>query len=777
MSRTLPIQLVETRGPQDIFHKEGMGDNNLPSWATEDTVFDNAARIRASFEEVGRLFDERGNTPDHQLPIVLSATLNEKGIAKSFRGNVRSLFDTNRKKNLIGGGRRGSLLVKVDTKNDLVKMASSISEDRMRSISMQKKIGLVTVDDLSVYKPLIEDNLEGQSVKIRLIDYLNAEYNTLSEKMLMKRCEELGIEIKFASFSSESRLYYADNVSGDAIEGLATMDAILSVKKMPYLEISASPDEFNTKIDVKAPSGNGQAYPQVGVLDSGVEPIDHLAPWMAMDENVANFADFEINRRHGTAVASIINYGDELLGESVTKCGPSIIASFIVNSDKGISEIEMVEHIKTAIESHPEIKIWNLSQGSDMEIDDDVFSDFAIEIDKLQKMHKVLICKSAGNIDRKYPDKVRICAGADSVMSLVVGSVANVCLGDGDAQPYQRSPFSRIGPGPSYITKPDLSHIGGNYRKGVHTFTETGFESEALAGTSFSTPRISSLAANLANVLDGDFDPLLIKALLVHNSSYPIIDGKEHDALLKEMGHGIPSDITSILHNDSDEFSMIFRPSLENNDYQIQDIPFPASMIDENGNFYGDITVTVASEPILKPTEGSEYCQSNINALLQTYDGINYFVLNAAGTPKYYRNAERLINPHNVLTKSLYSRRSFKARAHDEMTLIESELKFQPIKKYHVNLDNMTPANKKKALAAGKKWCLKLTSMYRDATHADIEANKAIESPKVVVIITIKDTRKKGVAYDECIQMLNEHNFTHNDIIVQQHINVDNEDI
>jgi hypothetical protein len=119
----------------------------------------------------------------------------------------------------------------------------------------------------------------------------------------------------------------------------------------------------------------------------------------------------------------------------------------------------MVEHIKSAIEAHPEVKVWNLSQGSSNEIDDNCFSDFAIEIDKLQKKHNVLICKSAGNIDPRTPDKIRISQGADSVRSLVVGSIANSYLGEGDAQPYQRSPFSKIGPGPSLMTKPDLVHI------------------------------------------------------------------------------------------------------------------------------------------------------------------------------------------------------------------------------------------------------------------------------------------------------------------------------
>ena len=38
MERNLPIQLVETRGKQDIFLKEGFGNDELPEWATDESI-------------------------------------------------------------------------------------------------------------------------------------------------------------------------------------------------------------------------------------------------------------------------------------------------------------------------------------------------------------------------------------------------------------------------------------------------------------------------------------------------------------------------------------------------------------------------------------------------------------------------------------------------------------------------------------------------------------------------------------------------------------------
>ena len=57
----------------------------------------------------------------------------------------------------------------------------------------------------------------------------------------------------------------------------------------------------------------GATYPVVGLLDSGVGDNDYLRPWMIDNEdNIADLVDEDINRSHGTAVASVINYGDFL---------------------------------------------------------------------------------------------------------------------------------------------------------------------------------------------------------------------------------------------------------------------------------------------------------------------------------------------------------------------------------------------------------------------------------------------------------------------------------
>lgn len=255
---------------------------------------------------------------------------------------------------------------------------------------------------------------------------------------------------------------------------------------------------------------------------------------------------------------------------------------------------------------------------------------------------------------------------------------------------------------------------------------------------------------------------------------YPNTAGKDGKTLLNELGHGIPPDLETILNNDNDEFTMIWQPDLTT-DAQIQDIPFPESMIGEDGHYYGDITVTVVTDPILKDTEGSEYCQSDVEVLLQTYDSTRYWTLGAVGTPRLYRNSVRLVNPKNMLGRDLYSKSGLNTDYMEERTLIETAQKYQPIKKYHVNLEKLKSSCKKFA-KSDRKWCLRVNALYRDVTIADREIDGEFEPVKATIIITIKDSMKKGVAYDECYRHLDTFNFEHSDIILHQDIHVDNEE-
>ena len=772
--KNLPIQIVETRGEQDLFWREGLGDNNLPKWATQATVSAHAGVMAGTFSVVERKFDER---EEGDLPVLMVASLDEKAtVRKSFRANVRAVFDRKNKRNVLGKESQKGLLVKVDSKDDLQAIRRRVDDASRGEGSKDRLCGVAVVEDLQLFHPFVEEGLDGGNLKVKLVDYHDERLNRKSDEMIRNYGVEHNVAVRRLDYAKELRLYAIDNASPEVVAAMSTMDAVISVKKMPYFELSVSPEPYNTQLEVKNPNAD-EDYPRVGILDSGVEAIPHLAPWLDGEEqNIADLAEEDIRHRHGTSVAGIINYGDDLQGERWTGTIPSLITSCVVNTDEDvvrISEEEMVEHIKTAIQQNPEVKVWNLSQGSTIEISEEEFSDFAVAIDDLQKEHQVLICKSAGNMRYDMPGSMRITQGADSVLSLVVGSVAHAKETPEDAEVGQRSPFSRIGLGPSGITKPDLVHYGGNRSRntGVSSFSEVGFQTAVFRGTSHSTPRVTALAANLAYRLEREFNPLLVRALLIHSAGYQNLDGMDNDVARAELGFGKPAVLDEILFNDPDEFTMILEPVFTDRDYQIQDVPYPKELVGEDGYFEGEITVTVVTEPVLRGGERGEYCQSNVDVLLQTYDRMGYYVLGAFGTPRSYRNAERLENPENVLTKSRYSKGSFKTTELEERTILCGG-DYLPVKKYHVNLSQMTPAEKAACLKSDRKWGMSIKVAYRDATISDKEAGLPVGNVRAVVILTIRDPQHRGIVYDRCMAQLDARNFAHNDITLRQGINV-----
>lgn len=771
--KTLPIQFVQPRGEQDIFLKEGSGTNTLPDWVTRESIMAHVDRMNGTFAAVEKLFDER---EEEELPLLVVASLEEKATRrKSFRANVRAVFDGRHKRNVIGKESHRGLLVKIDSKADLQRMAEGVRSVKAGTASQDKLFGVAVIDDLQPFRPFVEDHLEGKDIKVKLVDYHDEQLNAQADRRMAQYGDRYRVAVSKLDYTEGLRLYSVKSASQEAIAALATMDSVISVRKMPYIELSISPEQYNTQLDVKSPQ-EGENYPHVGLLDSGVEPIPHLQPWLNGDEqNLANLDEGDIRHRHGTSVAGIINYGDSLQGEPWTDTIPSLITSCVVNTEEDavhISEAEMIEHIKSAIAANPEVKVWNLSQGSTIEISDEEFSDFAVTLDDLQKTNNVLICKSAGNIRRDHPNHKRLAVGADSVMSLVVGSIAHEKIAEDDVEAGRRSPFSRIGPGPSGITKPDLTHFGGNAVTGVYSFSEVGFQTNAFRGTSHSTPRVTALASNLAFRLGEPFNPLMVRSLLIHSAGFINLEEVTNDVLRQEQGFGKPSALNGILYNDNDEFTMVLQPTLHGNDFQIQDIPFPTELIDENGYYQGEITVTVVTEPVFRTGERGEYCQSDVEVLLQTYENTAYYVLGAAGTPRTYRNSDRLMGAENVLTKGRYSSRSNDSLVAEERTILWGEA-YQPVKKYHVNLQQMTPTQKEKCLKAGRRWGLSIKSTYRDATLADKETGAVKEDVKAVVILTIRDLKHRGVVYDSCMAKLNERNFAHNDVAVRQRVDVE----
>ena len=769
MAKNLPIQLVKIRGDQDIFLKEAGGSDDLPSWTSVQEIRTHATNLTNDLNSISNRFNNR-TAINSQLPLLIKARLNEHATAKSYRPNIRAILNQNHKHNVIGIAGFRDLLVKIDSLDDIQAIGNAIASVANNTSSKDKPIGVAAIENLSAFTCEInEEVLSDKIIKIQLADYKDVDLNSRSEQLLSDLVHELGYEVEKIKYADDLTIFKINSPSIHAIRRIATMDSVISIKAMPYFELVAAPCPYLAEVDLAKPIA-GEDYPVIGILDSGVESSEYLSSWrLGSEDNTAGLENMDISRTHGTMVASVAVYGDILEGKDYTGCGPLKYVSCIVNTDANrisIAEDELVMYIQDAIQRHPDVCIWNMSQGSNNEVSDFDFSDFAKALDSIQKKHNVLICKSAGNC---LNENGRITYGAESLLALTVGSICNEGNHAEDLQEGTHSPFSRIGYGPEGLIKPEIVHYGGNKHTGIKVLTGADIQHTAY-GTSFATPRVTSLAAHLYSRLGTPtFDPTLIKALIIHNATYPSVVNKTIANHEKMYGFGLPSSIDNMLNNDEDEFTMVWQPNFNaGTDFQVIDFPYPESLTDEDGNLYGIVTVTIVVDPILKSGEGNEYCQTDIDVKLGPVDNVSHYVLGAIGTPKTYRNEDR-IKLNNILTDDKYSTRQPELMR--ERNLILKNHKWQPVKKYQIDLSTMRPAIKSN-LQNKRRWAMVIKSFTRDATTLELHEDGVVNDIRATIIITIKDPYNKGVIYNEGIRLLNAFNFEHINIGINNDIQI-----
>lgn len=105
-----------------------------------------------------------------------------------------------------------------------------------------------------------------------------------------------------------------------------------------------------------------------------------------------------------------------------------------------------------------------------------------------------------------------------------------------------------------------------------------------------------------------------------------------------------------------------------------------------------------------------------------------------------------------------------------ERTLLNYGKKYQPIKKWHINLSEITPANKDKYLKAPKKWGLRLSGLFRDFSITRAALGDRTLYQDFSLVITIKDPNGEKQVYNEVTQLLNNRNFIHNDIKLRDNV-------
>lgn len=779
--KNLPIKLFEKR-KTDERKTEGGGSSELPSWVLNiDELAKRAESLIPVLEDAIQSFDKREAGYEF-IPTTLKVEIDDNAIAKSHRNEIRKLFNVNNKSNLIGFSETNDLLVKVDSKED----ASSIEKNVKNYTAYRRALSAIV--SIEILKPFIGvDEEDSGALKINLINYRDYELNNAVRRAFIKYCESFELKTKSSNYSPELAIFRIEEPSNAkvVVDRLKGFEAVESITFMPKYEIKLDSFPDASQLAVKEPKKNVD-YPVIGVLDSGISKNKYLSPWIIGDRHTP-YPDDRIDPLHGSSVASIILYGDDLEGQEYSGADGCYLfdaAVFPDSSKETIYEDELIENIREAISKNKDkVKIWNLSLGTRKESKPNDFSDFGIALDSIQEIHNVLICKSVGNCDNFIHGrpKSKVSVSADSVRSLVIGSIAHKKNGHDLSEIDHPSPFTRIGYGPANIIKPELVSYGGNAGvNGTGKVTTTGVKAidpsgqvMTVVGTSFSTPRVTGLVSALNFQISEAFNPLLLKALAIHSAKYPKSIQMSISDRLKQMGFGLPSPVGEIIYNDPYEITLILQDTLVKGEFmEILEFPFPETMIDSvTGCFYGDVKLTLVASPVLREKQGSEYCQSNIDVQFGTYDK-----LKERDTTK--NNILNEIGPDgnkNLLLDGNYKaqyKKEFESEYARERTLINYGRKYQPIKKYAVNLEELTPSNTEDHLKAPKKWYLKVSGLFRDYSEITATADGEQLSQDFCLVITIRDNRQITRVYNEVTQLLSNRNFAHSNIKLRQEVRV-----
>jgi hypothetical protein len=767
---------------QDNLRTEGRGADKLYPWTLKGEELKAHSEILIhQLKSIG----EKIKPAIQTFPYVLTVSILDDAKAKSHQSKLISMFNVDNSLSQLGMVSENKLLLKLDQEESIKKATENLTHLSKN----QNSISAIT--EIKDFEPNITIDEEEDIYKINFIDFQNDKLNQDVIEYVEKQLKDNNISFERQIYSNNHKILEVSDVTLDKLTFMRKLP-VKTVEPMPTVESPFLGSDKSEELTIDfIRYDKSKQYPLVGLLDSGVTIIPQLEGFVRRG-NGCNYEETELNTNHGTFIANLLVHGNQLNNVRDYSIDGCIIVDVPVVPRQGAKEPELIRNIERAIKNNPEVKIWNLSVSiKGNKTDDNKFSDFAIALDRIQDQYNVLICKSAGNDVNSYivgeePKKISI--GADSVRSLTVGSISRSSDTYGFSKENHPAPYSRVGRGPAEIIKPDLVHYGGDVfstspcpttiedyeNKGERSIIADGSE-RVEPGTSFSTPKVAKLLAELYIALNMDvhnFNPLLLKALVVHSANY--LEDSEIDGIerLRRMGYGKPVNYEEIIFQDSSHSAtLLLSGNLRKKArIDIMDFPYPKNLVEDN-RFTGQIKVTLVYNNYLSKEMGPEYCQSDMVLRMGTYDKLvdrdtsKSTILNPIGRHE----------SQNVLLKSIYGKKKISQNTDflRERNLIEFGDKYYPVKKFSANLDEVKDSIQRKHLTSDKKWFLYLEGQYRDFIYQEFNQDDNQLSMDYVLAITILDPTKTKDVYNGTIRELDYHNFEYDTIDIDNQIDIE----
>lgn len=748
-NKPLPIQIVLPR-KEDIKKTLPGGNKTYMGECTPEL----RRQFAAQFQELFNYYEDKFKEYP-SVPCVGKVIMKDKAIAKSHKP-VRLFSEDNCP--IIGTGKLNELYIKMTPSrihHTIDEILHSETEDLKINLTKVEKVIPYTVDDIIVNTNLKNHNAKiGEPLKIKLFDYQNEIDNRNNINEFLSLIKKLGLtdSLSELKYSPKMKIYKLTCDDPNCISKISRFNGVKQIDFFPrYFSFIEEIKEVEKQLPNLPAPEPGREYPIIGIVDSGIKPgHKYLEPWIYKRE-VFVHEEYR-NYSHGTFVAGVLEYGHILnnLGNRETMFKILDVVAIPNGNPKygktdSISEDELLTILETVLQKYSqEVKIWNLSLGTNTICDENYMSDLAVALDELQDEFKVDIFLSAGNYQtpplRSWPPqgklKDRITIPAESVRSITVGSIAHK-KGCGCVEVNQPSPFSRCGPGPNFMVKPDVVDYGGNCSSdgiftgcGIISFDEHGNLIENI-GTSFSTPRVAGIYGEICSSLQRGYSSELAKALLIHNSKNPLNDKPISRQHANYFGFGIPSaNLEEIIFCNKSKVTLVFNAQIQSGNFiSIENFPYPSSL-KKNNKWFGEIKMTLLYRPPLDANYGQEYCRSNIDVSLGT----------------------RFYDKNNILRYKGQVPPEEKWDEWYEIERVENGFKWSPIKTYYRNI--------KKGIE-GESWRLRIECLSRSGETVPLHS--------FVLIVTIKDPNGSDI-YSDTIRLLRERGFEYNSLQVQERV-------
>jgi hypothetical protein len=357
-------------------------------------------------------------------------------------------------------------------------------------------------------------------------------------------------------------------------------------------------DEEEVPFRLESPPSNA---PRICIIDSGIQErhpllksaVDSSSSRSWVPGEKSHTADY-VDGGHGTRVAGAVLYP-----RNVPRNGEQTAVGWLQNArvldancqlSERLFPPDILSEIVNIYHRQTKTRIFNHSITGSVPCRIQYMSAWASSIDLLSWQHDILFIVSAGNLprdgyvgvtrfsvqehlanSRQYPeylleDSCRIANPAQSFQALTVGSVAlstyDQPLLASLSKEDHPSAFSCSGLGIWKTIKPEVVEYGGDLTKDTGNPPNlTQYENvcpelvrstlkggPAIAqdqvGTSYAAPKVSHIAARLANEFPNE-SCLLYRALIVQSARWPawttpLSDSERFDAL-RQIGYGIPS--------------------------------------------------------------------------------------------------------------------------------------------------------------------------------------------------------------------------------------------